>query len=85
MGKDLGEGGEKVHAAETVGGVPTGMEKEQITKDDGRYLIYYRFHKEDDSKKHACQSGCCCGTSSGKEEARTDAGKTGKGCGTCQN
>ncbi|NMB46880.1 MAG: hypothetical protein GX998_10800 [Firmicutes bacterium] len=56
--------------------MPNGMEKEQITKDDGRYLIYYRFDDEKDGvgddatvcRRHACPSSCCGGTSSTNQE-----------------
>lgn len=63
-----------------------GMKKERIAKDDGRYLIYYRFDDEEHSaavnatgsKKSTCQTGSCDGTG-------PDDSSAGKGCGTCRN
>lgn len=71
------------------GGILISMEKERITKDDGRYLIYYRFGNEqgEAAKGKAHLGGnegtpCkgCCGTS-----PSVDDNKAGEGRKTCQN
>lgn len=30
------------------------MQKEEITKEDGRYLIFYTFPESDDEKENSC-------------------------------
>lgn len=71
------------------GGMLIGMEKERITKDDGRYLIYYRFGDEKDKatkdqanlgKNESSSSNGCGGIS-----PSIDTNKAGEGRKTCQN
>ncbi|NLJ25212.1 MAG: hypothetical protein GX354_07285 [Firmicutes bacterium] len=66
-----------------------GMEKERITKDDGRYLIYYRFGDEENratkdkanlGKNAGSPCDGCCGTS-----PSLDTNEGGKGRKACQN
>ena len=79
------QGGEEAHTARHRR-YDNCMEKERITKDDGRYLIYYRFGDEQDgaadrtkgTRKHGCQTDGCDGTS-------PDGSSAGKGGGTCRN
>jgi hypothetical protein len=65
------------------------MEKERITKDDGRYLIFYRFDREkhmatDDganlSKNKATPCDGCGGTSPSIDVKEAEGGQQ-----TCQN
>lgn len=71
----------------TDGGVPSSMEKEKIIKDDGRYLIYYRFGDESvdlGRAKRVCgcnNSGTDCSNAQGHGTHFPKA----KGCGTCRS
>ncbi|NLY30115.1 MAG: hypothetical protein GX047_05730 [Firmicutes bacterium] len=67
------------------------MRKERITKDDGRYLIYYSFDDEASAgdEVNVFRSGDadgCGGCCSGKAKAVSGSeGQDRKGCGPCRN
>lgn len=73
---------------EVDSGVPRGMEKEKIIKDDGRYLIYYRFGDEPEGPRRGKQT---CEPDTGPKTGNLSAQGHGthfpkaKECGTCQS
>lgn len=69
--------------------VPLDMEKEKITKDDGRYLIYYRFGSKgagnigtEQPDEGNCPPGEDC---RGKTTSNCHGQSQRKGCGNCQS